>query len=181
LELVFLLLSVFLPILLLGMLLVLWTAPLTAQSQERLLRISYFIESWTTIDVTVIVLGIACLEFGRLSEFLVYKSDFAQACTMFRDLTHTECMEVNLEAHAPLGVLAVAGVLNLVVPKVVIRLCASATAERLQSPVLALPKHDMERLSTRARSMESLSLPPTKSIASLQGKSTASLPAEVEV
>lgn len=86
-------------------------------AQERLLRASYFVESWTTIDVAAIVVLISCCEFGRLSEFLVYKSHFAEACTMLRDVAQTECMTVELEALRPLGVLAVAGFLNIVVPK----------------------------------------------------------------
>jgi len=136
LEVVFLALAVIVPLLELGCLLALWLAPLRLVAQKALLHVVYFLDSWSSLDVAALVLVIATSEFGRMAEFLVYKSGFATPCSMIKDLTASECLEVNMHARGWMAVVISAGLLLILVPKVTLRLCADAISKRTGYPVL---------------------------------------------
>mmetsp|Transcript_12135 Transcript_12135/g.34773 ORF Transcript_12135/g.34773 Transcript_12135/m.34773 type:complete len:1026 (+) Transcript_12135:118-3195(+) len=136
LEFVFMVLSVFLPLVMLATLAVLWNASLTARGQQRILRFCYFLESWTSLDVAVLVLIVAIFEFEKLSEFLVYRSNFAIACNMVRDITRSECMLVQLHGQPVMLLLLAAGILNIIVPKVLTRIAARTASRRIGAPIL---------------------------------------------
>mmetsp|Transcript_618 Transcript_618/g.1581 ORF Transcript_618/g.1581 Transcript_618/m.1581 type:complete len:332 (+) Transcript_618:673-1668(+) len=136
LEIVFLALAVVVPILELCVLLGLWMAPMRPLTQRAVLHFCYLLDSWASLDVAALVLVIATSEFGRMAEFLVYKSGFATPCTMIKDLTASECLEVNMHARGCMAIVISAGLLLLVVPKVTLRLCADAISQRMGYPVL---------------------------------------------
>jgi len=130
LEIVFLLLAVIVPLVELALMAALWVVPLRLAGQKKLLHACYHLDSWASLDVAVLVLVIACFEFGRMAEFLVLRSGFAGACSMIKDLTNDECLEVNMHARGAMVILCMAGVMLLVAPKVILHLCARLICKR---------------------------------------------------
>lgn len=131
LEVAFLLLVVVLPITLIASLIVLWTMPMRTVTQKALLHACYLMDAWSSLDVTVLVLVIAYFEFGRLAEFLVYKGNFATPCTMIKDITKEECLQITLNSQGGLYILFFLGVAFVIVPKVAMRVCGSCIETRL--------------------------------------------------
>jgi len=134
LEAVFLILAVVMPLVLLTALLILWLMPMSLPRQEELLRVCYILDTWSSLDVAVLVLIIADLQFGTLAEFLVYRGNLATPCYMIRDLTQSECVQMDLVSRPTIAVLLIAGFALLVLPKVAMRLCARAIFREAGSP-----------------------------------------------
>merc|ERR1719330_167549 len=114
----FLLLAVSLPAALLAVLICLWFVPMQLQRQRSLLHTCRLLDAWSCFDVAALVLAIACFEFGRMAEWLVYEGNFAAPCNMVKDITKEECMKIEMQAHPALAGVFLAGLLLLVVPKV---------------------------------------------------------------
>lgn len=130
LELVFILLAIVVPLVLLIGLLVLWLVPLSLKSQKWLLHASYMLDAWACLDVAVLVLLIACFEFGRLAEFLVYEGNFAAPCNFIKNLAKHDCLMIELIPHAGLALVFTTGAVLLLVPKITIRICKRAIRKR---------------------------------------------------
>jgi len=149
LEVVFLMLAVVVPLVLLAMLLILWLAPMKVQHQEMLLRICYILDTWSSLDVAVLVLVIANWEFSKFAEFLVYNGNLAAPCLMIKDLTRSECIHMDLTSRVTCAILVSAGFALLVLPKVTMRLCARALFAEVQSP--AINKKVVDATESRAQ------------------------------
>merc|ERR1711884_261998 len=90
------------------------------------------LDAWSCLDVAALVLAIACFEFGRMAEWLVYQGNFGESCSFVRDFTKEECMKIELHALPTLSTLFLAWVLLLVVPKVCLRRFDKAMQKRFQ-------------------------------------------------
>lgn len=121
LEIVFVVLAVVVPAVLLGMLLSVWVVPMQARRQRSVLHACRLLDAWACFDVAALVLAIACLEFGRMAEWLVYQGNFAVPCNMVKNITKEECMKIELHAFPALAALFFAGILLVVVPKLCLR------------------------------------------------------------
>jgi len=118
LEIVFIILALAVPTVLFGLLSVLWFKPMLVRQQKRLLQACHLLNAWACLDVTALVLMIACFEFGKMAEWLIYEGNFGAPCTMVKDITKEECMKIELHALPALTALFLAGVLLLAVPRV---------------------------------------------------------------
>merc|ERR1719330_772418 len=118
LEVGFISLAVLAPTALLGFLVCLWLVPMQLMRQRSLLHVCRLLDAWSCLDVAALVLAIACFEFDRMAEWLVYKDKFAASCNMVKNITREECVKVELHSFPALTALFLAGVLLLVVPKV---------------------------------------------------------------
>jgi len=150
LEVVFLLLAVVVPLVLLTLLLILWLTPMKLHSQEALLRVCYVMDGWSSLDVAVLVLVIANLEFGKLAEFLVYRGELAAPCHMIRDLTRSECVQMGLTSRPTMAFLLTAGFAMLVLPKVTMRLCAQAIFKEVRPGLPATGKEGGKKVEEEA-------------------------------
>jgi len=140
LEVAFVALVVLLPALLLSLLLVLWLAPLQPQLQRNLLRACRLLDAWASVDVAAVSLAVSCFEFARLAEWLVYDGNFAAPCTLIKNLTHDECLEITMHPHAGLVAVLLAGAALLVVPKVSMARLDRALRQRLRKDHLEIKK-----------------------------------------
>merc|ERR1712194_884971 len=104
-----------------GLLLAVWTVPMRSRRQEVWLRIAFVMDAWASLDVAVVVMAVACSEFARLATFLVYEGNFAAPCTIVKDMTKQECMDIKLITHPSLVLVFLTGLACIVVPKVVMR------------------------------------------------------------
>lgn len=132
LEVVFLALAIAVPLVELVALSILWLAPLKIATQRMTVHLCHFLDAWASLDVSVIVLVIACFEFGTMAEFLVYKSGFAAGCNFIKDLTREECLEVQMHARGAMAVLVLAAIMLMVLPKVVLRLSKNLVVRRIE-------------------------------------------------
>lgn len=142
LEVVFLTLAVVVPLVLLASLLMLWVLPLTLSVQKTLLHVCYMLDAWSSMDVAVLVLVICCFEFERLADYLVYGGDFKEACTLVKNVTHEECMDIILHGQPPLFLLFCVGVVLLVLPKVALPYFGRCIEQRCQGPCVAKSVED---------------------------------------
>merc|ERR1712194_3362 len=113
-----------------GLLLAVWTVPMRSRRQEVWLRIAFMMDAWASLDVAVVVMAIACSEFGRLATFLVYEGNFAVACTLIKDITKKECMDIRLTPHPTLVFVFLTGLLSVWVPKLVMHFSWRCVAAR---------------------------------------------------
>lgn len=118
LEVLFLLLTMALPLLLMALHLVLWLAPLPARTQDVLLYSAHVLDCWASMDVAALTLTIEALELGHLTEFLIASNGLARPCKVIKDLTKEGCFEVGIQLHAGFVALILAGLAMVVVPKV---------------------------------------------------------------
>jgi len=123
LEVCFFLLSFVIPLVLLVTLLFLWLMPLTERGQRKLLRAGHLLDAWACLDVAVLVLVIAIMQFGMMAEFLVSKGSLATPCRMIKSLAREDCLDIQMSARPGLAVLILAGLALLVVPKVAMNHC----------------------------------------------------------
>lgn len=126
LEIGYILLAVVLPVVTTMALTVLWIMPLQLKTQENMIRWVYIMDCWASFDVAVVVLLCGVLQFGRLSDFLIYKSDLSVPCTRIKSLTRNECMLVEMSARPTVAILLAAFVCVVTIPKAALRLCASS-------------------------------------------------------
>jgi len=130
LEVLFLLLTVVMPLLLLCLLIALWLVPLPPRAQDLLLYAAHILDCWASMDVAALTLTVEALELNHLAEFLVRSTAMAKPCGMVKDLTQEECFAVNIDLHAGFVMLLLAGIAMVVVPKVTHRACAAAIEAR---------------------------------------------------
>jgi len=133
LEVVFLALAVIVPSVLLWLLFTLWLSPMTLERQRSMLHACRLLDAWASFDVAALVLAVACGEFAKLADWLVYEGTFAGPCKMVRDLTRDECMKIEFHAFPALAVLFIAGAALLVVPKVAMKRFDKAMSRRAVS------------------------------------------------
>lgn len=126
LEIGYILLAVVLPVVTTMALTVLWIMPLQLKTQENMIRWVYIMDCWASFDVAVVVLLCGVLQFGRLSDFLIYKSDLSVPCTRIKSLTRNECMLVEMSARPTVAILLAAFACVVTIPKAALRLCASS-------------------------------------------------------
>lgn len=133
LEMVFVVLAVVVPAALIGLLFSLWLVPMQLKYQKSLLKACRLLDAWSCLDVAALVLAIACFEFGRMAEWLVYQGNYAAPCNMVKNITQEECMKIELHAFPALAALFCAGLSLVVVPKVCLRRFAKAIGRLTES------------------------------------------------
>lgn len=126
LEIVYILLAVLLPVVSMIALMALLLVPMRLATQEMLIRACYIVDMWACFDVAVWVLIIGSFQFGRLSKFLIQKSDMAMPCNQIKSITKDKCMLIAMSARSEAAVVVIACFLAMVVPKVAMRISASS-------------------------------------------------------
>jgi len=133
LEVVFLLLSLVVPVLSLIALAVLWIAPLKADQQDMLLYVSHVLDTWSTLDVFVLAVLVGHAEFSELAGRLLSTGSLRAVCVPLQQ-HGLSCMELDLGLLPCFGLFAAAGALALVVPKAVHQLCRANARARGSNP-----------------------------------------------
>eukprot|EP00932_Pfiesteria_piscicida_P004712 SRR837773.14617.p2 GENE.SRR837773.14617~~SRR837773.14617.p2 ORF type:complete len:455 (-),score=174.49 SRR837773.14617:61-1308(-) len=152
LEVVFLALAVVAPLVQVAALGSLFCSPLKIPGQQKLLNFCRVLDSWSSLDVAVVVLVISCFEFGTMAEFLVQKSGFAGGCDFIKDLTQQDCFAVKMTATGPMAILCLAGMLLVAVPKLMLRL----TSDLLEKRVAAVGTTSPQSAAGKAAKLASL-------------------------
>merc|ERR1711971_1101829 len=98
--------------------------------QEAVLHLCYLLDAWASLDVAVLVLAIACHEFSKMAMYLAERGVLAKPCTAIKKYGQVECLEIQFREMAGISILILAGVLLLIVPKITMRVCTEATAQK---------------------------------------------------
>jgi len=130
LEIVFVSLAVLAPAGVLGLLVAMWLVPMKIERQRSLLHACRMLDAWASFDVAALVLAVACGEFAKLADWLVYEGTFAGPCNMVKDITKEECMKIEFHAFPALALLFLAGAALMVVPKVSMKRFEKAIGRR---------------------------------------------------
>jgi len=132
LEIVFVSLAVLAPAGVLGLLVAMWLVPMKIERQRSLLHACRMLDAWASFDVAALVLAVACGEFAKLADWLVYEGTFAGPCNMVKDITKEECMKIEFHAFPALALLFLAGAALMVVPKVSMKRFEKAIGRRAE-------------------------------------------------
>lgn len=132
-QVVFLATSLVVPILLAGVLLIVWVVPLKPHAQNGLLRLGHALDAWVALDVFAVVVAICSLDFGRITRYAAHQGDMEDACHWIqRELSSSACVRADVNLEKGFIMLAAAAVALLLVPKVALRACRRAVTKRDQ-------------------------------------------------
>lgn len=132
-QVVFLATSLVVPILLAGVLLIVWVVPLKPHAQNGLLRLGHALDAWVALDVFAVVVAICSLDFGRITWYAAHQGDMEEACHWIRrELSSNACVRADVHLEKGFVMLAAAAVALLLVPKVALRACRRAVMKRDQ-------------------------------------------------
>mmetsp|Transcript_33157 Transcript_33157/g.76599 ORF Transcript_33157/g.76599 Transcript_33157/m.76599 type:complete len:536 (+) Transcript_33157:121-1728(+) len=131
---IFLATSLLVPLVLAGVLLIVWILPLQPKTQNLLLKLAYALDACVALDVFVAVVAVAAVDFGKITTYATNHGSMLEACTwMERELSRQACVGANVQLERGFGLLAASGLALLIVPKVVLRACTKAAEHRDQS------------------------------------------------
>jgi len=130
---IFLCLTVVVPLVLMLMLLALWCVPLTSLAQNRLHDACYILDAVASLDVFVVTLAVGHFQFDRLAKKLLLKGNVAVFCGLVQEALGVGCFDVGIEFDGGFAVLSLAGLTALVVPKLANRACSAAIRKRDQA------------------------------------------------
>ncbi|CAE7323270.1 rfc1 [Symbiodinium pilosum] len=144
LQVTFLITSLAAPLLLAGVLWAVWILPMQPKTQNALLKLGYALDAWVALDVFVVVIAIAALDFGKMTTYAAHEGAMLEACSwMERELSREACVGANVTLEKGFGLLAASATALLIVPKVVLQACSKASKQR-------------DELSGRARASSAL-------------------------
>mmetsp|Transcript_99971 Transcript_99971/g.264149 ORF Transcript_99971/g.264149 Transcript_99971/m.264149 type:complete len:431 (-) Transcript_99971:51-1343(-) len=116
-QLIFFAFTVFIPLGLVVMLLVMWLLPLTITHQRHLLTFCRCLDAWAAFDVFGLALLVAWYEFGVMASFLVYHDNIASLCVWVRETLDSECFHIDTNLTPGYFALAAGGIVSYLVPK----------------------------------------------------------------
>jgi len=123
---VFLAFNFFIPLALLGMLAVLWMAPMRRSWQTRILSTCRAMHTWASIDVFILAVVIMRFELAMLANYLVYYDNVSTMCGLVKEYLEDECLHLEVEFAPGVCVLVIAGLAMHFVPKAAFCHCAAA-------------------------------------------------------
>jgi hypothetical protein len=120
------------PIVLILGLLSLWVIPLPPKWQNRLLQTCHALDSWVALDVLVVVLAVAALDFQKLTWYAVRNGFMSQTCSEIdrSGTDHPSCLQASVRLCPGFIVLVIAAIATQVIPQVVLRACRKASSQR---------------------------------------------------
>jgi len=119
------------PLLLTGLLLLVWLVPLNPRCQNALVWTCHALDAWVTLDVFASVVALASLDFERITKYAAANGAMSESCTWIRRQQGPDaCGGVRVELTLGFGLLAFAAVAAYAVPKAVLAACLEAAERR---------------------------------------------------
>jgi len=131
-QFIFFLFSLAIPLALQVALLVFWLVPMTYSSQLLVLDICRALDAWAAYDVFALAVLVSHYEFGLFSTFLMHENNLHKGCNLVVQYLDTECFHMECVLTPGFAVLALAGALSYVVPKLALRASSAALEERAE-------------------------------------------------
>jgi len=154
LQVTFVFFAVVIPLALVGSLAVLWLAPLRRGAQATLLRLCRALSAWAALDVFALAVLVAYLTYSQLAKFMIYFDSLAVMCGAVKDYLQVECFGIRFELLPGFAVLAMAAVLSVTMPALVISVCQASVDHRETADSSVVSETVEESLVTSLLDME---------------------------